>query len=105
MELGRRARQPSVSAKRSGPIKPRRTFGGKIIRLGNTDSRSLSAKGRESMNSTVFGKFGLAGAVCALLQWTTLADPLATWHQRNSLSQTNPLNSITYAKGLFVAVG
>ena len=57
------------------------------------------------MTSTAFGKFGLAGAVCALLQWTTLADPLDTWHQRNSLSQTNPLNSITYAKGLFVAVG
>ncbi len=57
------------------------------------------------MNSKPFVKFSFAGALCALLHWITLADPLAIWHQRNSLSQTNPLFSVVYGNGLFVAVG
>ena len=65
----------------------------------------LSAKRAGDMNSKPFSKRSFACAICALLQLTTLADPLATWHQRNSLSQTNALFSVVYANGLFVAVG
>src|SRR5437867_5574007 len=57
------------------------------------------------MKSKPFGKFSFAGALCALLHWTTLADPVAIWHQRNSLPQTNPLFSVAYGNSLFVAVG
>ena len=79
-------------------MKQPQPFGGKIIPSGKTAAKP------EGMSSRLFGKLSFAGALCAFLQWTTLADPLATWHQRNSLSQTTPLNSITYAKCLFVAV-
>src|SRR5436190_7076134 len=46
-------------------------------------------------------------AVCGLFSVAGIlvADPLDNWHWRSPLPQGNPLNSITFGDGLYVAVG
>jgi hypothetical protein len=57
------------------------------------------------MNSRKLNRIIWAAMLAILVQAAESGGPLDTWHARNSPSDTTPLFSVVYGKGLFVAVG
>src|SRR6266568_6877451 len=104
MELGRRARQPSVWAKRSGPLKPKHPRGVRITRSGKI---CLAFPGDQitRMNFKIVRNVVCAGGLCFALQTALAGGALDTWQLRDSKKGNQPLFDIVYAKGLFAAVG
>src|SRR6266849_11077125 len=78
-----------------------RTPVGVVPPLGNSIRGGVSLRPLPGISLALFACLSLLCLDEAVAQ----LDPLSNWHWRNPLPQGNPLYSVAYGNGMFVAVG